>query len=414
MISVLGVSKTYKRFRHPGWRAWNALGLPVPNKFYDELVVINNINLEVKKGEKVALLGRNGAGKTTLLRLIAGKIRPTKGSIYLSGKLQVLMELGTGFHPDFTGLENIRAALTYQGILGSHSKQYINDIIDFTELEGFISRPVREYSAGMYARLAFGVATTLRPEVLIIDEILSAGDAYFIGKCIQRMKALTSEGTTILFVSHDLSSVQLICERGIWIEKGKIKKDGNVLSVSKAYLASIREDEELRTAKKTEMLAKHLMPEDRYGDGGIQITDLEFQDKSARSRYTLISGEEALAIISFYAFQPVLDPVVVITIYRPDGTCALQVASNQFVQQIGCLNAHGKIYVYFNPLYLGPGDYVISVALFKDLNLASRHEPQAYDLHDRCYALKILPPLGIGIDIGIVNQPATWKVISNG
>lgn len=581
-VSIDNITKKFRRFKHPGWRALDALGIKVPRKKFDEFTALRNINFRALRGEKIALIGRNGAGKSTLLRVISGQMRPDQGRVTIKGCVQALMELGTGFHPDFSGMDNIRSSLAYQGITSSKITQLIEDVVEFTELEEFIDRPVREYSAGMYARLAFAVATAIKPEVLIIDEILGAGDAYFVGKCIQRMKDLTSDGATVLFVSHDMSSIQLLCERALWIEKGTIKADGDVLSVTKSYLASIREDEEIRARSRSMSLTRAqvaantgqsaisiyrfigsegqapsdpvavaeirfgdekgdsgsilpdsqeersrmivesgitnwsnaelcdgrtcrrfgdyagrfvhapwqidwtgkgktmrwmeidykpskadsllleeydekrqqyvllaeiasgqgesgwttlrvkmkdpqnsddedsmpaqdiqmLKSQDRYGKGPIKINAFAFFDQSGTRRHTLISGEPAKAVMSFYASEPIKEPVAVVAIYRPDSTCALQVVSNRENATLGILENHGRIIVSFAPLLLGPGEYIISIALFKELNIASRHEPEAYDLHDRCYALKILPPPGLGVEIGIVNQSATWEIAS--
>ncbi|APC19599.1 hypothetical protein BLL42_28215 (plasmid) [Pseudomonas frederiksbergensis] len=583
-ISLADVSKTFRRFQHPGWRALDALGWPVSKRRYDLFQALADINLNIARGEKVALIGRNGAGKSTLLRLIAGQMRADAGQIRVNGQVQALMTLGTGFHPDFSGLENIRSALAYQGIEPSRVDACIEEIADFTELDSFLLRPVKEYSAGMYARLAFAVATTITPEVLIIDEILGAGDAYFLGKCIQRMKALTSQGATIVFVSHDISSVQMLCDRGIWLEGGRIRQDGLLLPVSKAYLASIRDEEERRVSAKSmsltrgqvsaltaaggqtsllrlvgrdgavptqpllvaavnygdasgqlgsidmagaqacgshlivdpqfmnwqraalppnaacwafgdfggryqhaplqlawpdvvpdgawvqlyvrqseshpvlleqydpeqgvycplaeivagndevwtnlrvalqtefslgrnlrdELLAdlQELSSDDRYGSGEVRITGFGFFDAVGARRHTLITGEPAFAVIAFDASQAVLDPIPVVAIYRPDGTCVMQVIASLSGQRFAQLEGKGGVRVDFAPLLLGPGDYLVSVALFRELNLASAVEPSSYDLHDRCHALKVLPPSGIHVQIGVVNQPVHWELLS--
>ncbi len=427
-ISLHQINKSFKRFVHPGWRAWDALGCPVSAKRYDIFMALRDINFEVNKGEKVALIGRNGAGKSTLLRLIAGQIKPTSGTIQVNGNLQALMELGTGFHPDFTGIENIRSSLAFQGIQGRQANKLIEDIIQFSELEAFITRPIRELSAGMYARLAFAVATTVIPDILIIDEILGAGDAYFMGKSIQRMKELTNQGATILFVSHDMSSTQLLCERGIWLDKGIVKADDDILTISKLYMTSVREDEEMRIRDQSESInqtetalqatqktivhdLQELTPYERYGQGPIKITAFGFLDNNNRRRHTLISGELAKACISYKAFDVVNDPIAVVAIYRPDGTCAMQVLSNRDGIELKSLNGEGNIIVTFNPLFLGPGDYIVSVALFKELSLASKFEPRAYDVHDRCYPLKVLHPHGLEVEIGTVNQPTLWELV---
>lgn len=216
-------------------------------KSYREFWALRDVSFSVKKGERVGIIGHNGAGKSTLLKTLIGAHAPTEGTMKINGRIQALMQLGTGFHPDFTGRENIRAALGYNNISAAEIARCEEEIIDFTELEDFIDQPVKNYSAGMYARLAFATATSIKPEVLIIDEVLGAGDAYFAGKCVERMKHLSVEsGATVLFVSHDLGSVQNMCERCIWIDHGLLRADGPSLDVIKEYSAQVRQREELR------------------------------------------------------------------------------------------------------------------------------------------------------------------------
>ncbi len=238
-IQLRNISKRYKLYKNNLSKILDLFGLSL-KKNYEEFWSLKNINLSIQRGEKVGIIGRNGAGKTTLLSLIAGRIKPSSGNIIVKGQVSALFTLGVGFHPEFSGRENIFSSLAFQGVTGKEAKRLANKIIEFSELEDFINQPVKTYSAGMYARLAFTVATAIEPEILIIDEILSAGDSYFTSKAISRMKELTSGGTTVLFVSHDLVSVQKICNRCIWIEKGKIKQDGKTLDVIKAYSADMR------------------------------------------------------------------------------------------------------------------------------------------------------------------------------
>jgi lipopolysaccharide transport system ATP-binding protein len=223
-----------------------ALGLPVSRQAARTFWAIRDFSIEVPRGQRLGIVGRNGAGKSTLLKIIAGLIVPTAGRIHVQGNVYALMELGTGFHPDFSGRDNVRSALAYLGITGKKASLAAEEIIEFAELEDFIDQPFRTYSSGMQARLTFTVATNIQPDVLIVDEILGAGDAYFTAKAVARMKNITRHGTTLLFVSHDLGSVQMMCDRAIWIDRGALKLEGDTLSVGKAYMASIREQEEIR------------------------------------------------------------------------------------------------------------------------------------------------------------------------
>lgn len=217
-IEINGLGKMYKLYKNNSDKYKDAFKLNFFKKdYYKEFWALRDINISINKGERVGLIGHNGAGKSTLLKTIIGRISPTEGSVRVNGKIQALLELGTGFHPEFTGRENIKAALMLVGCSYKQIDEMMDGIIDFAELEEYIDQPVKTYSAGMYARLAFSTATAIKPELLIIDEVLGAGDAYFSGKCVERMRSLTMDsGATVLFVSHDLASVQAICDRVIW------------------------------------------------------------------------------------------------------------------------------------------------------------------------------------------------------
>lgn len=198
--------------------------------------VLNNINIDIKKGETVALIGVNGSGKSTLLKLMTKIIYPTKGKIITKGKLTSLLELGAGFHPDFTGRENIYFNASIFGLTASEIDARVQDIIDFSELGEFIEAPVRTYSSGMYMRLAFAVAINVDAEILLIDEILAVGDQHFQEKCFAKLEELKKSDKTIVIVSHSLDAVKKLCSRGIWIDNGKVRKDGNIKEVIDEYL----------------------------------------------------------------------------------------------------------------------------------------------------------------------------------
>ena len=198
--------------------------------------VLNNINLSIKKGESVALIGVNGSGKSTLLKLMTKIIYPTEGTIITNGKLTSLLELGAGFHPDFTGRENIYFNASIFGLTAAEIDNRVQEIIDFSELGEFIESPVRTYSSGMYMRLAFAVAINVDAEILLIDEILAVGDKHFQDKCYKKLEELKNSDKTIVIVSHNLESIQNLCNRGIWIHEGKVKLDGKTKDVVNEYL----------------------------------------------------------------------------------------------------------------------------------------------------------------------------------
>ena len=198
--------------------------------------VLKNINLNIKKGETVALIGTNGSGKSTLLKLMTKIIYPTKGSIKTHGKLTSLLELGAGFHPDFTGRENIYFNASIFGLTAAEIDKRVVDIIKFSELEDFIDAPVRTYSSGMYMRLAFSVAINVDAEILLIDEILAVGDQHFQDKCFEKLHELKNSGRTIVIVSHSLDSIRKLCNRAIWIYDGEVRLDGKTDEVIDEYL----------------------------------------------------------------------------------------------------------------------------------------------------------------------------------
>lgn len=198
--------------------------------------VLKNINLDIKKGETVALIGTNGSGKSTLLKLMTKILYPNKGTLETNGKLTSLLELGAGFHPDFTGRENIYFNAAIFGLTRQEIDKRLNDIIAFSELGEYIDNPVRTYSSGMYMRLAFSIAINVDAEILLIDEILAVGDQHFQEKCFAKLREMKNSAKTIVIVTHSLHQVKELCTRAIWIYNGEVKMDGNPAEVVDEYL----------------------------------------------------------------------------------------------------------------------------------------------------------------------------------
>lgn len=198
--------------------------------------VLNNINVQIKKGETVALIGVNGSGKSTLLKLMTRIIYPNKGEIEVEGKLTSMLELGAGFHPDFSGLENIYFNASIFGLSKKEIDSRLEQIIEFSELREYINNPVRTYSSGMYMRLAFSIAINVDADILLIDEILAVGDKHFQEKCYRKMQELKEHGTTIVLVTHDLGAAEKLCDRSIWLSNGTVRMDGNSKEVLEQYI----------------------------------------------------------------------------------------------------------------------------------------------------------------------------------
>lgn len=234
-IKVVNLTKEFKLFYDKPTTLkerlvfWN-------KKKEDSRTVLKNINLNIKKGETVALIGTNGSGKSTLLKLMTKIIYPTKGSLITNGKLTSLLELGAGFHPDFTGRENIYFNASIFGLTKEEIERRVDEIIEFSELGDFIDSPVRTYSSGMYMRLAFSVAINVDADILLIDEILAVGDQHFQDKCFAKLEELKESDKTIVIVTHSLDQVRKLCTRAIWIYNGEVRLDGKPDRVVDEYL----------------------------------------------------------------------------------------------------------------------------------------------------------------------------------
>lgn len=234
-IKVTNMTKNFKLYSDKSSTLKERLVRGKKNKI-KYVTVLKDINLEIKQGETVALIGVNGSGKSTLLKLMTKIIYPNEGTVEVNGKLTSLLELGAGFHPDFTGRENIYFNASIFGLTKAEIDKRLNDIIEFSELGKYIDTPVRTYSSGMYMRLAFSVAINVDAEILLIDEILAVGDQHFQEKCFAKLEELAKSDMTIVIVSHNLGSVKRLCKRAVWINDGKIKMDGDTEAITEAYL----------------------------------------------------------------------------------------------------------------------------------------------------------------------------------
>lgn len=229
-ISIEHITKKYQLFDRPVDRLKETFS-PTHKKYSKDHFALKDISLQIKKGESIGLVGTNGSGKSTLLKLITGVVTPTEGTIRSNGKIAALLELGAGFNMEYTGLENIYLNGTMMGYSEKEMKTRVQSIIDFADIGDFINQPVKMYSSGMFARLAFAVSIHVEPDILIVDEALSVGDTRFQVKCIDKMRRLQEEGTTILFVTHATEQIKRFCTRAIWIKDGQIRADGEAAQI---------------------------------------------------------------------------------------------------------------------------------------------------------------------------------------
>ena len=243
VIALEGVGKTYKRFAKPSDRFWQAVwpsALRGGDAKANEFVALAPLNLKVQRGEALGLIGRNGAGKSTLLQMVCGTLNPSSGRAVVNGKIGALLELGAGFNPEFTGRENVYLAAAVMGLSGAETDALYESIVEFSGIREFIDQPVKTYSSGMYVRLAFSIATSANPDILVIDEALSVGDGAFAKKSFERIMQLKAQGTTVLFCSHSMYQVESFCDRAVWLDHGQVQMEGPASEVVAAYTDSLR------------------------------------------------------------------------------------------------------------------------------------------------------------------------------
>lgn len=248
VVQAEHLTKAYKIYSNKKHMVKEAFSLS-RKKYHNLYYSLSDVSFEIKKGEMLGIIGENGAGKSTLLKLLTGVTKPTSGSVTIQGKIAALLELGAGFNPNYTGLENIYLNGTMMGFTRNEMEARVDQIVTFADIGEFIHQPVKNYSSGMFARLAFAVAINVEPEVLIVDEALSVGDIFFQNKCFRKIEELKDKGVTILYVSHDLASVKEMCDTVLWLEKGKVKMYGDCVEVCNEYSnALLRNKDEIYNA----------------------------------------------------------------------------------------------------------------------------------------------------------------------
>jgi lipopolysaccharide transport system ATP-binding protein len=351
---------------------------------------VNDVSFEVQPGEAVGVIGRNGAGKSTLFKLLSRITEPTKGRIELRGRLGSLLEVGTGFHQELTGRENVYLAGSILGMTRREINSKFKAIVEFAEIESFLDTPVKRYSSGMYVRLAFGVIAHLEPEILIVDEVLAVGDAPFQKRCIDRMTQLTQSGKTILFVSHNMQQIPRLCQRALMIERGKLIKQGSANEVVQAYMDRLL----------TDARAGDLRDKSRTGDGRAKFIGLQLVDDAGRPLSVFTCGDDMRIRITVDAQTDLSDVGLMVVVQTLDG---LRIVSGWTKEMEFPLNLHQgeqSLECKLNSVRIRPGQ-TIMFALRMELNgngaLIDRLENVAvYDVVDdeRHHHLSANPDLG--------------------
>ncbi len=311
IIKVENISKIYHLYEYPIDRLKESLH-PFRKKYHQTFHGLNDVSFEVGKGEVVGIIGKNGSGKSTLLQIITGVMSPTSGHVSVNGKVSALLELGAGFNPEMTGIENVYFYGSLMGFSRQEMDAKVEGILAFADIGEFIHQPVKVYSSGMFVRLAFAAAISAEPDVLIVDEALSVGDLAFKNKCMARIMALHERGTSILFVSHDLSTLQMFCDRVIWMDAGRVRDDGDPVAVTQEYSIFMTGD-----SSACEVAAKPAIPQQETGMAKFVELGLDRKSLDRSPVYEL--GQDIRFKFAVLAQQPLQDVVFAVSVYRSDG-----------------------------------------------------------------------------------------------
>lgn len=374
MIKVNNVVKTYKIYDKPIDRLKEAI-FPFVEKKAKEFNALNGLTFEIKKGEAVGILGKNGSGKSTLLKIITGVLTQTEGEVITNGKISSILELGTGFNMDYTGIENIYLNGTIFGYTKKQMDERLEKIIEFADIGDFINQPVKLYSSGMFARLAFAVAINVEPEILIIDEALAVGDTRFQIKCIDKLKELKDNGTTILFVSHAIEQVKRFCNRAIWLKDGKIQADGESSEICDIYEDFMRFGEmstvinALKKKEKTER--EFIVPQNT--DAVAVITNVEI-NKEKFSTF-----DELEVTVTYEIYEEKIEGFLLgVAIYTADRKGYI-FGPNTYLEKVEIPNDLGRHKVSYsvNKLPLIKGSYTIDAGIFTNGGIVNLNYKQS-------------------------------------
>jgi lipopolysaccharide transport system ATP-binding protein len=425
VISLEGVGKTYKRFAKPSDRFWQAVW---PSAFRsasqtsaaeaNEFVALAPLNLQVRPGEALGLIGRNGAGKSTLLQMVCGTLNPSSGSVAVNGKIGALLELGAGFNPEFTGRENVYLAAAVMGFSGAETDALYESIVEFSGIREFIDQPVKTYSSGMYVRLAFSIATSANPDILVIDEALSVGDGAFAKKSFERIMQLKAQGTTVLFCSHSMYQVESFCDRALWLDHGQVQMEGPAAKVVAAYADSLREESKSSSSAtlasvrasgassgaSTASNASDVSTAASAAALGVaRITNIEVSvDGQTGRELEAVSLQSDVSITVQFESDPALPcPTFATGFALPDGqifTSAYTLFDGIAIERDA--QGRGQATVVFEKLPLMKGRFSIGAYLFDERAL------HVYDVVLQAATVVVTQP---GVHQGFVQLPHRWK-----
>lgn len=389
-ISVKHVEKMYKLYDKPSDRFKEAMGIS-KKKRYKEHYALNDVSFNVKTGETVGIIGTNGSGKSTMLKIITGVLNPTAGEVEVNGRVSALLELGAGFNMEYTGIENVYLNGTMIGFTKEEIDEKLDDILDFADIGDFVHQPVKTYSSGMFVRLAFAVAINIDPEILIVDEALSVGDVFFQSKCFKKFEEFKKMGKTILFVSHDLSSINKYCDRAVLLNKGrKLAEDSpdKIIDLYKKVLVGQLDSNNKSGQKGSEIKQETSTWKENYvinpayqeyGDRKVDIVDFAIVDDDNVYTSTIIKNTLFQIKIKIRANERINEPIVAFTIKDIKGTDITGTNTMYENTDIGPMEAGDeKIITFSQNNNLQGGQYLLSLG-------CTRYEGETFQVYHRLY-----------------------------
>ncbi|MCB8820160.1 ABC transporter ATP-binding protein [Microvirga rosea] len=474
-IEANALTKIYRLYDKPVHQFLDAMGLrwAVPKSAQPkEFHALANVDLVVPKGARLGLMGRNGAGKTTLLKLLTGNFVPTSGQLRVNGKVIALIEIGAGFHPEFSGLENIRSSLSFNGLPREDFEAAVEDVIEFCELGPFLGQPLKTYSLGMKSRLYFACATAVKPDILIIDEVLGAGDTYFGIKSAERMKKLTGSGCTLILVSHSTAQLMQFCETAVWLEQGRVVSQGKTLEVVKLYDEFIRELDNTRLTRtsgsvlaennewlRSQIISKVLInraeatdtiPGNKPDASPSAGSSISQREEETPERLALLKEEEAPEFVSeggvsrwpgapgpkvgqvslSSQFGPASQLITgdamtlrmqincteagryrcrySVMIYTDDLRTVCRFHSPVHVIEVGDEPAQYDVDLILDQLQLSNGEYIVTVGIFDDHELDRLQYATRYDNLSLSFRFRVVDT--IRSEQALFHHPCTWRV----
>ncbi len=427
-VILSGISKSFRRATKRGYSTIKSRMLGFfsggAQNYVVRQQVLKNFNVHLKPGAALGLVGRNGSGKSTLLKLIAGIYKPEKGTVIARGRISALIELGAGFHPDFTGRENIYLGGAMYGLTKKEVDLIFDEVVEFAELRAVIDEPVRTYSSGMYMRLGFSLAVHTDPDILLVDEVLAVGDASFIHRCHDKISDLKRRGKTLIFVTHDLTSVLRWCDEAIWLDKGVVQSRGEPRVVIDAYLQQLDAEDESKL-KESNLLEENTETENsvveddqvdtseaapeeekkRWGNGAVELSQVQMCDQNNEFHWLFYVGDSVKVSVHYNVLQELTELIFGIGIERIDGVSVF--GTNTAIDAVEVsskgekIKPHSGSYSFtIDKLNLNEGTYYLDVA-------AHRLDGTPYDYHHRMYTFSVRNKVA---HHGLISFNPKWEI----